>query len=120
VKLAGFAERRRTLRLVEYVSGRVGNRFADGDRFPEWRLSANRVTTSEGRAFGRAVAINEAGILQFAQSFLDVGNREHIATGEKLTQGSQVLQSLIDHGVKQSCGQPERRNAKFVNSVSNI
>ncbi len=70
----------------------------------------DRVATGEGRVFRGSVAVDDFAIGQSLDRAANMRRREHVASGEQLAQAAQIVQALIDHQMKQSRGEPERRH----------
>ena len=109
-QLAVHADRHRAPPPIEHVDSRVGDGPADRHRVPEGRRARDRVTAREGRALGRAVAVDETERRQRRSHEPDVVRREHIAPGEKLAERSQTGDAVLDHPLEEPGRKPEGRH----------
>jgi hypothetical protein len=113
VQLAGRAQSHRPQVTVEQVDPRAADRTPDrhrserGDR----RGRRQQIAAGKGRPLGGAVAVDQRRSGQLGQGPPHVGRGESVAAGEKLTQGPQAFQPVVDHLVEEPGGQPERRDA---------
>ena len=112
VELAGHADRHRRARVVEHERLRVGDGPADGDRGRARRGRArDPVAARERRALGRPVAVDQRDTGQARVRAPHVLGRQRLAAGEQLVHAGQRLRRLVDDGVEERRGQPERRHA---------
>ena len=78
------------------------------------------MAAGERRAFGGAVAVDEARRFQLAQRAADMRHGERVAAGEELPQRPQIVDALIDHHVEKAGGEPERGDAVFADGAADF
>lgn len=66
------------------------------------------MTTGEGRVLRGAIAVDQVKIRIAREKLASTGGRENVAPGEQLIESTEVLDSLVDHGMEKSCRKPER------------
>jgi hypothetical protein len=78
------------------------------------------MAAGERGIFGRAIAIDQPTIRKIFESTSYMARRKHIATGQKLANGLEILQSLLDHEIEQARRKPECRDVLLSNDPSKI
>ena len=81
VELADFAKCNRAHILVEDIYLRIRNRPPDWNRVGYMIAVTHREAASEGRVFGRSIAVDQTAVRKLVQHSADMPRRNHVATG---------------------------------------
>src|SRR6202034_3377848 len=92
----------------------------DGHRATCQTFDGDVMAAGEGGVFGGAVAVDELDVWQVLADLARVGDGEHIATGQQLSQGADDVDVFGHDQVEECCRQPNRRNPVGADEAANL